>query len=254
MTTHRDPSTATYVFCLVHASRRPSLRGVPASLPGAGTPRLLAVDRDIWAVVADAPLDRFGGEALQHELQDVETISRHAIAHASVIEFFFRRAPVIPLKLFTLFSSDDRAIAHLKKRRASLRALFAELRGLEEWGVRVIASDSRPSEAATLTSGRDYLTVKKFLKDQSGAPSHATVKQANGALKSLGALASKVRKDVFPPPARGRPYVTGASFLVSAARRRQWERAVAKLSTGMAAHGHRVELSGPWPPYRFVSK
>ena len=135
------PDAATYVFCLVQSVRPPSLRGVPDSVPGAGAPRLIAVDRDVWAVVADAPLERFGGEQLRDELQDVEAISRHALAHASVIEFFFRRAPVIPLKLFTLFSADDRVRQHLETRLTRLRKLFEELRGLEEWGVRVITGD-----------------------------------------------------------------------------------------------------------------
>jgi len=102
-------NTATYVYCLVQSSRTPSLRGVPDSVPGAGTPRLLSFDRGTYAVVADAPLDRFSSDALQKDLEDVESISRHALAHASVVEFFFRSAPVIPLKLFTLFSSDEAA-------------------------------------------------------------------------------------------------------------------------------------------------
>ena len=101
------------------------MRGVPASVPGAGAPRLLAIDRDVWAVVADAPLDRFAAEVLQQELQDVEAISRHALAHAAVIEFFFRRAAVIPLKLFTLFSSDETAREHVRGRLPALKRMFA---------------------------------------------------------------------------------------------------------------------------------
>ena len=56
----------------------------------------------------------FPATRLQKDLQDVEAISRHALAHASVVEFFFRSAPVIPLKLFTLFSSDERGQQHLR--------------------------------------------------------------------------------------------------------------------------------------------
>ena len=124
------------MFCLLQSSRAPSLRGVPDSVPGAGAARLMPIDRGLWAVVADAPLERFAGDVLQNELQDVESISRHALAHASVIEFFFRSAPVIPLKLFTLFSSDEVARRQLRARRAALTRMLSGLRGLEEWGVR----------------------------------------------------------------------------------------------------------------------
>jgi hypothetical protein len=247
-------SDATYVFCLVQSPRAPSLRGVPRTVAGAGPPRLIPVDRGIWAVAADAPIDRFGAEALQAELQDVDAISRHAIAHASVVEFFFRRAPVIPLKLFTLFSSDDSVRNHLRPRLAWLRKLFGELRGLEEWGVRVIAVQAEADAARPLESGREYLDVKRRLIERNAAPPRATLKDTATALRTLARLAARTRKEAFPPPARGRPFVSGASYLVRTARRSQWKRQVATLSAALASRGHRLEVTGPWPPYRFVGR
>jgi Gas vesicle synthesis protein GvpL/GvpF len=253
MTTHRDvPGAATYVFCLVQSVRPPSLRGVPGSVPGAGAPRLISVDRDIWAVVADAPLERFDSERLRDELQDIESISRHAVAHASVVEYFFRRAPVIPLKIFTLFSADARVQQHLQSRRTRLRKLFAQLRGLEEWGVRIITRNVEADSTKAVTRGRDYLRAKKRLADQR-TPSRRSVNEVNAALKALGRRASKIRKDVFPAPGHGRPFVAGGSFLVKATHRPAWKKEVLRLAGMLAKRGHRLEVSGPWPPYHFVS-
>ena len=249
--TTRD--VATYVFCLVQSSKPPSLRGVPKSVPGAGAPRLIPVDDGVWVAVADAPLERFAGDRLQEELQDIEAISRHAVAHASVIEFFFRRAPVIPLKLFTLFSSDEKVREHLRSRRASLLKLFAGLRGLEEWGVRIVAGEVEAEAATSLKSGRHYLQIKKRLSEQNAAPPRATVTAVNTALRNLRRLASRERKESYPPPARGRPFVIGASFLVEAKCRRAWKAAIAKNASALEKQGHRLEMSGPWPPYHFVS-
>jgi hypothetical protein len=254
MADRRSTAHATYVYCLVQASQPPSTRRVPASVPGAGAPRLLPIDRNLWAVVADAPLERFAGETLQHELQDLEGISRHAVAHASVIEFFFRQAPVIPLKLFTLFSSDEKAREHVRGRLKTLQRMFASLRGFEEWGVRIFAGEVEAESARALDSGRDYLQVKKRLYAQTAAPSRRAMRAANGALKSLSQRAAKTRKESLPPPGRGRPYVTGASFLVSAKRSSAWKKHAAKLANTLAAEGHRLEITGPWPPYHFVSK
>jgi Gas vesicle synthesis protein GvpL/GvpF len=244
---------ATYVYCLVHSAKAPSLRGVPHSVPGAGMPRLLPIDRDVWAVVANAPLERFAGEALQQELQDVEGISRHALAHASVIEFFFRRSSVIPLKLFTLFSTDEKAQGHVRRRLAPLKRMFASLRGLEEWGVRIIAGGTGEAAARAPDSGRDYLRLKQRLHEDTSPP-RSTVRAVSGAISSLGRLASKTRKETLPLPGRGRPYVVGASFLVSANRRAAWKKQAARNAAMLAAQGHRLEMSGPWPPYHFVSK
>jgi hypothetical protein len=255
------PESATYLYCLIQSARAPSLRGAPQSIPGAGPPRVILIDRGIWAVVSDVPLERFSGERLERDLQDLEVVSRHALAHASVVEFFFRRFPVIPLKMFTLFSVDEKARAHLLPKRARLERLFAEVLGLEEWGVRIIAGEPGLAAGRRLgqgrsqkpLSGRDYLHAKKRLKNQRATP-RAIVREVTGALRSLGRMATKTRKEAFPPPGAGRPFVTGASFLVKAKRREQWKKEVARLAASLEARGHRLEMSGPWPPYHFASK
>jgi hypothetical protein len=48
--------------------------------------------------------------------------------------------------------------------------------------------------------------------------------------------------------------VIGASFLVRANRRRQWERQIKRLASELDRRGHALEVTGPWPPYHFVSK
>jgi hypothetical protein len=209
-------------------------------------------------VVADAPLERFSSERLQQDLQDLEAVSRHALAHAAVVEFFFRTAPVIPLKLFTLFSEDERVRQHLASRGPALRKLFTRLRGLEEWGVRIIVDRSAASSAVLtsgppVSSGRDYLRVKKRLLDQSAVTPQAVVQEANHAMKSLRRLAASVRTQPFPPAGANRPFVAGASFLVKATRRAQWTKQVATLKTTLLKHGQHLEVSGPWPPYHFAS-
>jgi hypothetical protein len=228
-------------------------------MPGAGPARVLAVDRGIWAIVADAPLDRFSGDQLQLELQDIEAVSRHALAHASMIEFFFQRSSVIPIKLFTLFSQDERARGHLAGRRSKVRTMFERLRGLEEWGVRITASNRPvrgpgPSGPGAPASGRAYLEVKKRMKEDDGAPSPATKREVSAALKALGKLAAKSRRENFPPPGRGRPYVAGASFLVKAKRRTAWKKRVSQLAASLDKQDHRLEVSGPWPPYHFATE
>jgi hypothetical protein len=260
------PEPATYVYCLVQSARAPSVKGVPSGIPGAGPARVLPVDRGIWAVVADAPLERFSDEQLQLELQDLEAVSRYALAHAAVIEFFFQKAPVIPLKLFTLFSRDERARVQLAGRGSTVRNLFSKVRGLEEWGVRITAVSRRTPSVAPRrrgpalsaekppASGRDYLEIKRQMKDHDGAPSAADRREVRAALAALTKLAANVRKEAFPPPARGRPYVAGASFLVKAQRRAAWKKRISQLAASLGKQEHRLDVSGPWPPYHFTTQ
>jgi hypothetical protein len=220
-------------------------------LPGGGPVRALAIDHRLWAIVADVPADRFSGEQLEQELQDIEGVSRYAVAHASTIEFFFRRAPVIPLALFTLFSTDSRARAHLARRRTALRKLFRGLRGREEWGIR-ITGRLEPSHqvSAPPSTGRGYLERKRRLRAL--PPPLVTRREIGAAMKVLARLATKVRKESFPTPGPGQPFVSGASFLVATKRRTSWTAQAARVAASLQAHGHRLEANGPWPPYHFV--
>jgi hypothetical protein len=251
----RPVQQATYVFCLMRSARAPSVRGAPAGMPGAGRPRALRIDRGLWAIVADAPLDRFSPERLDEELRDLESVSRHAVAHAATIEYFFKHGPVIPLKLFTLFSEERRARQHLMRRKSRLRRLFTRLGGHEEWGVRITgATAGRETSAATTSvrTGRAYLERKKAQRDQRTIPSRTTRQDLSRTLNTLRRLAADTRSEQFPPPGDGRPYVVGASFLVKAGSRSRWRKQVARLAAGLEARGHRLDLSGPWPPYHFA--
>lgn len=250
MTTAQD--NATYVFCLVRSNRALSLRGAPATVPGAGPLRLLRINRGVWAAAADAPVDRFNNAQLEAEFQDVEAISRHALAHAAVVEFLFKKAPVIPLKLLALFSTDEKAVTELRRQQRRIGALFAELAGREEWAVRVVVEAPPDQKPDALASGRAYLAAKRRL-NRGGVPRTAA-KKASGAIAALSRHAARVRREAFPPPAPGRPFVAGASMLVPVTRRKQWKAATSRVASTLASNGNRLEVSGPWPPYHFVSK
>ena len=95
--------------------------------------------------------------------------------------FFSGPRAVIPLKLFTLFSSDEKARSDVRSRLAPLKRMFIGLRGLEEWGVRIIAGEVEAEAARALDSGRDYLRLKKRLHEQTVAPPRATMHAVDGA-------------------------------------------------------------------------
>ena len=231
-------TNATYVYCLVQSAKPPSARGVPASVPGAGAPRLLAIDRDVWAVVADAPLDRFAAEVLQQELQDVEAISRHALAHAVGHRVLLPpRAGHSAEIVHAVFQRRDGSRSTCAAGCTALKRMFAALRGLEEWGVRIFAGEAEAESARTVDSGRDYLQVKKRLHDQTAAPSRATVRAVNGAAQVARANRIENAEGSISSAGRGRPYVAGASFLVKAKRRNAWKNACRKARRGACRDG-----------------
>ena len=132
--------TGEYVYCVVRAAGRPSMTRVPAGIPGGGRPGVRPIAPSLWIVAAAVPLDVYGPSALEPRLRDLDWVAQVAVAHEAVVEHCSRErgATVIPMKLFTLFSSPARAIGEMRRRSGRLASLFAKLQGCEEWGVRIM--------------------------------------------------------------------------------------------------------------------
>src|SRR5262245_51237473 len=109
------PETVVYVYCLIEASRRPTRQAMtrmPRGLPGASTktPKLLEIDEKLWALASDVPLSIYSSSQLEERLWDINWVADIAVAHESVVEHFAggRGTTVVPMKLFTMFSSLER--------------------------------------------------------------------------------------------------------------------------------------------------
>ena len=121
--------TATYLYCVAHGKRAPSLTRAPRGLPGTTRLRALAAGDDLWLIVADAPLDRYGSAPVEARLRDLDWVAACATAHEAVVEHVARAATTIPLKLFTLFNDDARAVAHVHGAEARIRRVLQRVEG-----------------------------------------------------------------------------------------------------------------------------
>src|SRR5256885_792300 len=137
----------TYVYAGVAGRRGPRLTRVPAGLPGTGKVRLLDAVPDLFVVVADAPLDRYGEAAINRGLADLDWVSRAAVAHEAVVEAFIGEMAVLPMKLFTIFMNDERVLAHVRADRQRIAALIARVADHQEWGIRVVLDRTRAAGA-----------------------------------------------------------------------------------------------------------
>jgi hypothetical protein len=252
-------TSAVYVYCIVKGARKPSTARLPAGLPGADRPAAHPVGTGLWLVAASVPLAQYGTEALEPSLRDLEWVGSIALAHDAVVAgaAATRGATVIPMKLFTMFSTLDRAIAAMKARRRELARVFRLIAGCEEWGVRVLRDSSRSSPPAMKIStpagsGTAFLAARKQARDESRLAAQAAAEAADAAFDSLAAIARDGRRRVDAGPVDGRPLLD-AAFLVPARGRRRFRAAAQRLARDLARRGGRLTLTGPWPPYNFVS-
>jgi hypothetical protein len=247
---------ATYVYCAVQAHRKPNLRRAPSGPPGLGEHRVLEGGHGLWLVVADAPLSRYGEAAIQRGLHRLSWLSRCAVAHEAVVEYCLRMRAVVPMKLFTLFENDFRALAEIERRRPSLEQSMKRVAGRREWGVRiraVLGQTARPPRPLKkVSSGASYLAAKKQIRDAARELAEHGQARVNGAFATLTALSAEVER--HPPPAGGSQtrLLLDAAFLVAIDNVPRFRAATRRVASDLGRDGYAVEVTGPWPPYNFI--
>jgi hypothetical protein len=251
-------SSATYLYCVVRAPGPLSVSGAPPGLPGCGPLRVLEAGDGLWLIASDAPLPEYGAEEIERRLQDLSWVSDRALAHEAVIEHFARAGTSVPLKLFTLFSSAQRALAHVKEDRERLERVLDRIAGCVEWGVRVRFDGSRAQEVLTAEagtggdgSGTGFLLRKKREKDASRNLSARLRAEADTAFDELSRQAAgAVRRD----PAVSDGLLLDAAFLVPETRAAGFEAAVERCAARLGGQACELTLTGPWPPYNFAGE
>jgi hypothetical protein len=245
-------ATATYLYCLV---RDPALAGAPDGLPGAEKVRAVDTASGLSLIVSDAPLAKYGEEAIAAGLKDMDWVGRCAMAHERVVEHFLAAPALLPTKLFTLFADDARAVAHVAKRRKAIDKALARVAGRLEWGVRVGLDPDAPvgdAPARASSSGTAFLAAKKQARDAVRDRSARAVAAADEVHDTLAKLADDTRRRNPEEVVPGSSLVLDAAYLVAAARAAGFQKKVAALAKDAAGQGLALTLTGPWPAYHFV--
>lgn len=251
-------TTATCVYCLVANRTRPRVRRSLKGLPYGGPLRLLEVDAGLWLVVSDVPLSRYGETALKRGLADLGWVSTAAVAHETAVESFRSADAVLPMKLFTIFETDERARGHFLASRASVNRLIARVTRMDEWGVRVAArplpaARPGPRGASAAPSGSSYLLGKKAQRDRVVHRAQRARAVAADLFDELAAHAAEARRrPATELPPEGGPLVLDAALLVPRSGSARLKSAAARQARALLSEGYAVSLTGPWPPYSFM--
>jgi hypothetical protein len=251
--------TAVYVYCVIELGSAGRVSGVPAGLPGATRPALLDLGRGLKAVIADVPLSRYGQDKIEAGLRELSWVADIAVAHESVVEYFASRrgATAIPMKLFTMYLSLDRAVRELNASRKTLDAALRRIRGCSEWGIRATRSAAPRATRSRRTTthaagGAAFLAAKKRALDDARDAVREAVAAAESAYELLAPFSKVARRRTDAPPSATAPPLLDAAFLVPADRKARFRAAAKRAATACRAAGVELTLSGPWPAYNFV--
>lgn len=256
---------AWWAYCVVDSARAAKLAaGLSGIHPGSAVEAL--VEGDLAALLSPVPLAEYGDERLREHLEDISWLERTARAHEAVQETVMRDAPLVPLRLCTIYRDRER-IRHVLRAHAGLFAEnLAAVQGCAEWGVKVFldlergldhpAPESSSVAEARRPTGAQYLADRQRERDQVRAADEDCARCAGEVHRAVAGVARADRANpVQRPEAHGREaeMILNAAFLVEHTRVEDLQHTVLALQDRWAPEGLLVELTGPWPPYNFVS-
>jgi hypothetical protein len=248
--------SGTYVYCVLDHRGKPRVPARLKGIPYSGRVRLLTVSRRRSVVVSDVPLGRYGQAAIEKRLASLEWVARVAVAHERVVEAFLSADAVLPMKLFTIFAADARAVAHVVAAAAELDVLARRVARRQEWGVRLALgkAPARPRHTVPPSpSGAAYLHQKKAMKDEAARRASQARVVAAELFDSLAAHASDVRKrSGREVAAAGGSLLLDAALLIPRSGSSRFKAAAARQARALSTEGYAIAISGPWPPYSFM--
>jgi hypothetical protein len=190
-------------------------------------------------------------EDLARNMENLEWLAEVSVRHQHVVAAIATTRDILPTRFGTVFRSPASLSADVEKNKALLVRDLKRISGCEEWGVKVFASPAQPQATARGKSGRDYLQAKAAaLRSEEPRTGDGEVQRLLRALEGI-AVQSAPGTGAVSRGQRGLHWQ--GSLLVKRTQRAKLQQLMVRFSQEWEGE-RRIELSGPWPPYSFVSR
>jgi len=253
-----------YVYCLV--SSPPELGAYQ------GVKTLKSVEADgLYAIVRDVSEDDFSEENFKRHLSDIQWLETNAREHVEVIQLIMEDNEAVPFKFGTIFQAETNLRKFITDYSVSLKENFHFVGGREEWAVKIYCDrkalclqiDELSEEAATLekqimasSPGRAYLLKRKktdLIENEMDRICKTFGQENFDKFKNLSQ--STNLNNLMPKEFTGREdtMILNATFLVSKEKVSDFKALLETLEKKGKNSGFLLEMTGPWPPFSFIS-
>lgn len=211
--------------------------------------------RDLTAVVSAVDLAEYGEDGLRRNLERIDWLETAARGHDAVVEAAAAVAPTAPLRLATIFRSDEAVRERLTVQYDAISAVLDRVEGHEEWSVKVLtraSASTAPGEEA-FSSGADYLRHRREERDERRLDvreAHVVAERVHDVLVARASASRRLPPQDARLTGHTGTMVHNVAYLVSAS---ESDAFVAAAGEQADAHGGVViDTRGPWPPYSFA--
>jgi hypothetical protein len=238
----------------------------PAGLRGLDDGAVRAIrEADLVAFASDVPESEFAEAPLNAHLADMEWLTPRAVRHQEVnAALALSCDPLVPLSFGAVFRDAAGVTRMLRERAADIGPRFEALRGRAEW-IAVLRRDMAAAKAAVESGsealralhaeiaaappGRAYLITRRLDEAQRQELRATDAGAIGGAVEALEGAGMRLFREPLLEDAGG--MLARFSVLASRDAAPALERIAAAFATAWNPRGYSLELSGPWPAYRF---
>lgn len=209
--------------------------------------------------------EEFSQEVIDRRAGDLEWLGAIGYRHQEVMTELMAATDVVPLRAFSMFTSEDALREYLAQNRDALLALLDRVRGKREWTFRIEFDPVRwsdalvsrvdslrelASEAESASEGKSYLLRKKLDEEKKRASREA---EQQVVTEIERALVDRLRCEAIPERRQQRegafPQI---HVLIDRDEESRLEEVRDELTGRYGAEGITVAMTGPWPPYTFA--
>ena len=201
-------------------------------------------------------------------MQQLAWVGPRALRHEAVVEMVMRRSPVLPVRFGTLFSSQESLAEFLHPHRKTISQFLERMADQEEWSLKGLLDRKQAAQSlisahlaaqegqlATLPPGTRYFQEQRI---RSAAEKELSL-WLDETCRQVASDLTKQARDFrecpvvsYEPPERGAELVLNWAFLLLRSGTSAFRERIDQLNSSNAPAGLVLEMSGPWPPYRFV--
>jgi hypothetical protein len=247
-----------YVYGITRAGGPPPPDGLPGVDPR--VPLRFVRQGDLEALTSTISLDDFGTDAMTERVKDLAWVEEKVRAHDRVVKHLLARGAVVPCRFCTVLRGEQDVRAVLARHAEGLSAALDAVDGKKEWGVKVTPPARGGVVAAEPTapgSGKDYFLQKKRDERSRADAARATREAADACHRELSAAAAGAALlptgDRGIGERRGGDVLLNGAYLVADDNTESFHALVNDLGGRYEPLGLSIEVTGPWPPYNFVS-
>lgn len=229
----------------------------PRNMPQqAGVDRLAKIEPvncdGVICWISRVPAEDFE-DNLVRNMENLDWLAEASVAHQRVISAIAGKAEILPARFGTVFRSEDSLHQHIGERTRDLKTDFKRIKGADEWGIKVFAIQPPISTVPAGSSGKDYLKAKAALLPKPRAQSQSEDRRE---LATFATALKRVANRVAAPgnvSSGQRGLLFQTALLVKRSNRKKLDAVLERFARDWG-NSRRIECTGPWPPYSFVSR